>query len=146
MKRIIVLGLLITFCFFCEAQAQSLLTKVVGIEIDGKEVRKNYKVFFLSNGKWIEAEISSTGFVVPNELKNQEQVAVLITVGKYRVVFPEIRISKFEEDWIVGIDNKPFSEEFVTPEEVKKTKRAYYIKFLGTGGVTRLIFLEWKNK
>jgi hypothetical protein len=146
MKRIIVLGLLIIFSFFGEAKAQSLSTKVIRIEIDGKEVKKSYKVFFRSNDKWIEAERTSTGFIVPSGLKNQENLAVLITIGKYKVVFPEIHISKFKTDWVIGVDNKPFSEEVVKPEEVKTTKRAYYIEFLGVGLDTRLIFIERKNK
>jgi hypothetical protein len=144
MKRIIVL-LLFTFCFFCDSRAQSLSTKVVRIEIDGKENKKDYRVFFLSNGKWIEAEKTSTGFIVPNELKNEERLAVSITFGKYKVVFPEIHISKFTSDWIIGVDNKPFSEEFFNPKEVKTIKRVYYIEFLG-GLATRLLIVESKNK
>lgn len=145
-KRIVVLGLLVIFGFFCEAQAQSSATKVIKIEIDGKEVKKNYKVFFLSNDRRIEAEKTSTGFIVPNKLKKQENLEVLITFGKYELWFPEIHISKFKTDWVIGVDNEPFSEEYVRPQEVHNAKRAYYIKFQGIGLDTRLIFTEWKNR
>ncbi len=146
MKRIIAVGLLITFCFFCEAKAQSLSTKIVRIEIDGKEVKKIYKVFFLSNGKWIESERTSTGFSVPSELMTEEYLTVLITFGKYKLKFSEIHISNFNENWVVGVDKKPFSDEFVKPEEAKTTKRAYYIQFEGIGLVRQLVITEKKAK
>ena len=148
MKRIIALGLFIIFGFFCEAQAQSLSTRVIRIEIDGKEVQKHYKVFFLncSDDKWIEAEKTSTGFIVPTKFKNEEYVQVLITLGKYRLEFPEIHNSKFKTGWVIGVDNEPFSEEYVRPRDVQRTKRAYYIKFQGVGLDTVLVFTEWKNK
>lgn len=145
MKRIIVLGLLITSGFFCEAKAQAVSTNILRIEIDGKEVRKSYQVFFLSNDKWVEAEKTSTGFVVPGELKTEEHLTVLITFGKQKLWFPDIHISKFNTDWIVGIDKKPYSDEFIRPEEAKITKRVYYIQFLGVGLVTQMVVTEKKN-
>jgi hypothetical protein len=142
MKRILVLGLL-TFCFFCAAGAQSLSTKILRLEVDGKEVRKSYKVFFLSAGGRSEAEKTATGFVVPSELTTQEHLAVLITFGKYKLEFSDIHISKFHTDWVVGVDKKPFSEELVRPEEAEKTRRVYYIKFQnGIGLDTELVVKE----
>jgi hypothetical protein len=146
MKSIIVLGLLATLCLFCEARARSFSTKIVRIEIDGKEVKKDYKVFFLSNDKWIEAERTSIGFVIPSKLRNEEYLTVLITFGKHRLEFSKIHISKFNQDWIVGVDKKPFSEEFVKPEEAKITKRVYYIQFEGSGLGTQLVITEKKTK
>jgi hypothetical protein len=98
MKRLFVLGLLITSCLVGAAKAQSLSTKIVRIEIDGKEVQENHKVFFLSNGNLIEAERTSTGFVIPNELKKEEHWAGLITSGKYKLGFSDIHILNFEVD------------------------------------------------
>ena len=143
MKRIIISILLIIFCFFCEAMAQSP-TKIIRLEIDGKEVKKSYKVFFFSDGKWIESDKTSTGFVIPSELKTKEYLTVLITFGKYKLKFSDIHISNFSEDWIVGVDKKPFSDEFVKPEEAKITKRAYYIQFEG-GDPSRLLVITEKK-
>jgi hypothetical protein len=145
MKRIIA-SLLIVLGLFCQAQAQSFSTKIVRIEIDGKEVKKDYKVFFLSKAKWIEAERTVTGFVIPSELRNVEYLGVLITFGKHRLGFLEIHVSKFTREWIVGVDQKPFSEEFVKREEAKRTKRAYYIQFQGGGLDTQLVVTEKKTK
>jgi hypothetical protein len=146
MKRIIVLGLLIIFGFFCEAKAQSLSTKILRIEIDGKETRKSYKVFFLSNGERIEAERTSTGFIIPSELKDEEYLTVLITFGKYRLEFARVHFSKFTEDWVIGIDKKPFSEENIEPEKAEMAKRVYYIVFEGSALETRLVIIEHRNK
>jgi hypothetical protein len=149
MKKTIILGLFLILCIFYKANAQSMSAKIVRFEIDKKEVKRSYKVFFLSNGKWIEAEKTSNGFVVPGELRNEKFLAVLITFGKYKLEFSEIHISAFSTNinWTVGIDKKPFSKEFAKPDEMKMIKRLYYIKFEGDGGLdTQLIVAIKKNK
>src|SRR3712207_3678843 len=138
MKGMLVLGL-IAFCFLGGVKAQPLSTKILKIEIDGKEIKKNYKIKFLSNDKWIEAERTYTGFIIPAEVKNQEYPSVLITFGKYKLEFLRIHISKFTEDWIVGVDKKPFSDELISPERAKTVKRIYYIEFKGKGIGTYLV-------
>lgn len=129
---------------FSIVQGQSLSTRLEKIEINGKEAKKSYKVFFLSNDKWIESEKTSTGFIIPSELKCEEYLTILITFGKYKLEFSKIPISKFNEDWIVGVDKKPFSEEYVKPEEMESIKRVYYIQFLGKSEVTQLVVKEKK--
>ncbi|HEX8368489.1 MAG TPA: hypothetical protein VF604_08105 [Pyrinomonadaceae bacterium] len=142
MKIVIVLGLFFTLGFFYEANAQSESTKIVRFEIDGKEVRKNHKIFFRLNDKLVESKKTSTGFIIPAELRNKEYLAVLITLGKYKLEFSEIRISKFEEDWIVGIDKKPFSEEIAYLIDKKTVKRVYYIHFAGSAIETGVVVQE----
>ena len=146
MNRIIFLGLLLTVCFFCEVKAQSLSTKIIRIEVDGKEVSKNYRVSFLSNGNWVRAERTATGFIDPNELKTEKYLTVLIAFGKYRLKFSEVHISNFTEDWIVGVGKKPFSDEFVKAEDAKTTKRAYYIQLEGGEPSRQLVITEKKIK
>ena len=41
------------------AQARCLKTYVQGININGNEYKKNYKVSILSNGKWIDNKSGS---------------------------------------------------------------------------------------
>lgn len=149
MKSVIILGLFLTLGFFYEANAQnaqSESTKIVRFEVDGKEVKKNYKVFFRSNDKWIELRKTSTGFVIPNELRNNEHLTVLIILGKYKLEFPQIRISKFEENWVVGIDNKPFSEEIGYLVKTNTVKRVYYIHFVGSALETGLVVMDKKTE
>jgi len=142
-KKLNVLGLFIVLFFFCEANAQSISTKIVRVEVDGKSTKKSYKVFFLSNGDWVESEKTATGFLIPGQLKAEQNLTILITFGKYRLEFSDIHISNFSVDWTVGVDTKPFSEEFVKPEEAKTTELAYYIKFEGEPG---RVFVVTKKK
>lgn len=145
MKKKVVLGLLLLFGSFCEAKAQSSSTQITRIEIDGKEYKKSYKVFFLLDGKWAESERTPKGFIIPDKLKTEKYLTMLVTFGKYRLEFSEIHTSKFSEDWIVGIDKKPFSEEFVTREEAKTARRVYYIEFEGNDIGTRMVVIEKKK-
>ena len=87
-----------------------------------------------------------TGFVLPAKLMTEQSLSVLITLGKHRLKFPEVHISNFNTDWIVGIDKEPFSDEFVNPEESKSVKRVYYIQFLGKGLVRQLVMKEYKTR
>lgn len=135
MKLVIVLGLFVTFGFFYESNAQTTQTestKIVRFEVDGKEVRENYKVFFRLNDDWVESSKTSTSFTIPTELKNEEYLTVLITMGKYKLMFPNIHISKFDEKWVVGIDKKPFSNEIGWLIKTDNIKRVYYIIFKGS--------------
>jgi len=122
------------------ANAQvSTVTKIERVEIDGKEIRAPYRVFFRFGEKWVEAKKTSAGFRLPGELRRQEHVSILITFRKHRLEFSDIHISKFDTTWVVGIDKKPFSEEFATTDEAKTIKRLYYIQFEGTGLETQLV-------
>lgn len=149
MKSVIILGLFITLGFFYEANAQNAQTestKIVKFEVDGKEVKKNYKVSFRLNDNWIESEKTSTGFIIPNEFRDNEYLTVLIKLGKYKFEVPKIHISKFSADWVVGIDNKPFSDEIGWNIKSKTVKRVYYIKFIGSALETiRLVIKEKKT-
>lgn len=139
MKIIIIIALLLNLCFMSEAGAQTTSTRIIKIEIDGKKVEKDYKVLFLLNGKWIESAKTSTGFIIPDELRREEYLTVLISSGRYKLKFADLHASNFRENWIVGVDNKPFSAEFVEPEDAKTTRFAYYILFEGIGLNRRLI-------
>lgn len=142
MIRVIILSLFLTLGLFLEVNAQSESAKIVRFEIDGKEVKRTYKVFFRLNDKWIESKKTSTGFMIPTELRNNESLAVLITLGKYKLEFSEMHNSKFNEKWVIGIDNKPFSEENAYLIDSRTVKRAYYINFVGSALETRLFIQE----
>jgi hypothetical protein len=134
MIKFIKLGLLL-FIFLCiGVQAQTIATTVEKLEIDGKIVKKDYKVFLYTNDKRIEAKRVKEGFIIPDELKNEEYLGTEITFGKYKLDFSKIHISNFTVSWIIGVDKKPFSDEFVKPEDVSSTKQVYYIEFSGEPG------------
>lgn len=149
MKSAIVLGLFLALGFSSEASAQktdSESTKIVRFEVDGKEVKKNYRVFFRSNDKWIESKKILTGFIVPIELRDTEYLTVLITVGKYKLEFPTIHISKFSSDWVVGVDKKPFSDEIGWLIKTKTAKRVHYIRFTGSALETVRVVVDKKTE
>ena len=135
--------LALLFLMLCSphgANAQiSTITKIERIEIDGKETKTPYRVFVRFGKRWIEAKKTSEGFRPPVELQRQEHVSILITFRKHRLEFSDIHISKFNTTWVVGVDKKPFSEEFATTEEAKTIKRLSYIRFTGTGLETQLV-------
>jgi hypothetical protein len=128
------LGLLIGIMMVLGASAQTLKTKITRIEVDEKEYKKDYKVSFLVGDTWIKAERTPTGFTVPLELQSEKHLRMLITFGKHRLEFADVDIAGFAEDWIVGVDTKPYSSLTLTEEEAKKTKQLYYIRFLGGHG------------
>ena len=147
MRKIFILGLLTTLCFcFSEIEAQSLSTKIERIEIDGKTVKKSYKVFLLSRNEWIEAEKTATGFFIPDELKTNENLSVLFTFGKYKLEFSKVHISNFDTKWIVGVDEKPYSEELISSSQAKTAKRVYYIKFQRGISLDRIMTVIQKGK
>ena len=132
-------ALLLGLCFFCTANAQSLVTKVRRVEIDGKETNTTYNVFFLSNGKWIKSRRTPSGFAVPKRISARDEITILFTFGNYRLTFPDIDSANLREEWVVGVDNRPFSEEFVRPEEAGEIKSAYYVQFESTEPVRQII-------
>lgn len=145
MKSAITLGLFLTLSFSSAANAQKIhseSTKIVRFEVDGKEVKKNYRVFFRLNNKWIESEKNSTGFIVPSEFRDTEYLTVLIVLGKYKLEFPAIHHSKFSEDWVVGVDKKPFSDEIGWLVETKTARRVHYIRFTGSALETVRVVVE----
>jgi hypothetical protein len=122
-------------CF--QVQAQTVITKITKIEIDGKKVKKDYKVLLYSENKSVEAKRTVDGFIVPAELRGKEQLGVAITFGKHKLNFSDIHISNFDTDWIVGVDKKPFSDEVIYLDGAKAAKSAYYITFISDTGLDR---------
>jgi len=55
-------------------------------------------------------------------------------------LFEPVYIAKFQTDWVVGIDNKPFDQENVDLQFAGKIQTIYYIDFVPTSGdETRLV-------
>ena len=134
MKTLVILGLIVICGLVSEVNAQSQSTRIVRLEIDGKEVKTSYRIFFLSSGDWTEAQKTATGFILPREVENKESLTLTIKFGKHKLTFENVHISNFKTDWTVGVDKKPFSEEFVNPDEKRAIEQVYYLKFEGEPG------------
>ena len=130
-----------------EVRAQSGSTRIVRLEVDKKEVKKSYRIFFLSQGRWIEAQKTADGFILPRAVQNEENVTLRITFGKYKLEFAGVHISNFAVNWIVGVDKKPFSEDLVDSEQnaEREIEAVYYIVFEGEPD-RRVTVMKWKKR
>lgn len=131
MKTLAIFALILTCGFLAKVNAQPQTTRIVRLEVDGKQVKKSYRIFFLSEGTWAEAQKTAAGFKLPRAIENEEYLTLMIAFGKYRLKFDKVHVSNFRTDWIVGVDTKPFSEEFVRPDEQRAIEQIYYIQFVG---------------
>lgn len=104
-------------------------TRVRWIEVDGEEIAKPYYVMFRTGPTYVTAERTKKGFLLPPEVRGQRSLTLTVVFDKYDLDFFELDRSLFDEEWIIGVDTKPFSEEFVRREEQKGAKLAYYIRF-----------------
>lgn len=146
------LTILITACCIAvlanSVKAQTNCVKVK-FEVDGKEVKQKFKVVLYVSDKVIEPSVSETGFTVPPEIKEGDEVKVRFLSGEYDLFFDSLHSSKFGTDWVVGVDNKPFDKENTEPEEPapdgKELSKIYYIIFLSKKGLdTRLVMKVYK--
>src|SRR6185312_15697581 len=112
-----------TYGLVFEVKAQSQSTRIVSLEVDGKEVKNSYRIFFLSGGRWIEAQKTADRFTLPKAIQKEEYLTLMIMFGGYRLKFERVHISNFTVDWIVGIDKEPFSEDLVPPGEKRAIRQ-----------------------
>ena len=117
-----------------QAKAQTQSVKILKIEIDGKEVKQDFKVLLYANGSVIEPMRVENSFLVPVEVKNCKTVSVRFLFGDYNLFFDSVYLAKFETDWIVGVDKKPFDQEYVPRKEARKFKFVYYLQFVSHQG------------
>ncbi|HKO98274.1 MAG TPA: hypothetical protein VJU86_14850 [Pyrinomonadaceae bacterium] len=131
MKRQLLLAIsLMMLCVGANAQPTS--TKIVEFTIDNKQVKRPFQVFLYAGGKEFEAKRTENGFVIPRELRGDQNIVTKIRVGKYELNFGEIPRDKFGLDWQVEIDTKPFSTGRLTREEAKRTRLVYFLRYGGS--------------
>ncbi|MBK8148036.1 MAG: hypothetical protein IPN69_23140 [Acidobacteria bacterium] len=139
MNKLGSVGIVMMMVWVSIASAQSALTTISRIEIDGQEIKTKYRVFFQLNDKWIRAKQTKSGFLIPTELSGRESLSVLIKFRKYRLTFSGIHFSKFDESWVVGIDKKPFSTDLINDNDPTLIRQLYYIRFDGARESTILV-------
>jgi hypothetical protein len=124
------------------ANAQPASTRIVGFTIDTKDVKQPFRVFLYAGGKEFEATRTQNGFLIPRELLGNPEIVTKIRVGKYELNFGGIPRDKFELDWQIEIDTKPFSIGRLTREEAKRTRFIYFLRY----GGSELIFTVRKHQ
>src|ERR1700755_3278409 len=134
-------SILTAYCFAVHAkpvQARPRVVNILKLEVDGREVHKDFKILLYVDGREIAPARAGNGFIVPPELEGHENIDVRITWDEYDLTFDSVYISKFDTDWVVGVDKKPFDEENtaseVPPPPGKDLAMVYYIDFLPKDG------------
>jgi hypothetical protein len=72
---------------------------------------------------------------------------VRFTSGKYDLLFESVYLSKFEGEWVIGVDNKPYeADNAASAQAGKPIKQIYYINFHPIqGDGTRMVVISYKQ-
>ena len=134
--------LLCLLTFAVSAKSQRVITRIVSIEINRKEVKKPYRVILSAGGRELQATRTPDGFVLPDNFRQERTITAHIIFGKYDLALYDIPISRFSDEWRIGVNKKPFEEQFlVTPEERRNLLFIYYVDF----DQTQLFFKVYKR-
>lgn len=136
MSRILYL-LMLLCCSGLLASSLAGQTKTVKVkfEVDGKEVHQKFRILLYAGDEIIEPRIVQGGFTVPPEIRKYEKVGVRFLSEDDDLFFESVYLSKFETDWVVGIDRKSFASENVSSSSPgSETKLIYYINFISKDG------------
>lgn len=109
---------------------QTKAVRILKFEVDGRRIEKNFKILLYVSKQVIAPTINENSFVLPPSVREQESIGVRFLCGKYNLFFDHVAVSSFDVDWVIGIDHKPFKQEYVEAEEAKKLKLLYYISFV----------------
>jgi hypothetical protein len=140
------------FAIFCclvavnSVQAQDRKVKILRFEVDNKEIKSDFKIFLYTIDKEIEPLRDGNSFFVPREI-DSSIVTVRFITGSYDLLFYPIYPSKFNTDWVIGVDKKPFDIDNASSEEARNLKMIYYLQFVShTGDDTILVVTIPKKK
>jgi hypothetical protein len=112
------------------AAPQTDAVRILKFEVDGRRIEKRFKIVLYVGKQAIEPTMKGNSFVLPPSVREQESVGVRFLCGKYNLLFDHVTISSFDVDWIIGVDHKPFKQEYVEPETADKLRLLYYISFV----------------
>jgi hypothetical protein len=126
-------------------QAQDRKVKIVRFEVDNKEIKSDFKIMLYLNNKKIEPSRDGNSFLVPQEIDNSVVTVRFISDG-YDLLFHPIYPSKFDTDWIVGVDKKPFDTDNASPQEARNLKMIYYLQFVSPNGDDTILVVNVHKK
>jgi hypothetical protein len=120
--------------------------KILRIDIDGRSVKSDFKLYVNKDGRRLEPVRSGRSFRVPAGL-GCEPVSVEVLVKGLHLLFEPIYPSKFTTNWIIGVDKQPFEGETLGTDNSRDVKLIYYIQFVSAqGDDTRLVITEKKKQ
>lgn len=127
------------------APPQRNAVRILKFEVDGRRIEKRFKIVLYVGKQVIEPTMKGDSFVLPSSVRDQESVGVRFLCGKYNLFFDHVALSSFDVDWIIGVDHKPFKQEYVEPETADKLRLLYYISFVPKDADgTRLVVKVYK--
>lgn len=108
--------------------SQEKRVKVVGIEVNDKPITSKFKVKIIDGNEVLDAITDENGFVLPAKIVGKN-VGVIFEFKKHILMFFFVSAANFNEDWIVGVDTKPFNKEYIGGADPSKTALINYIRF-----------------
>jgi len=108
------------------------------VRVDERDIEEPVRIWLEINDEWVQPLSFENGFVVPDQIWEQEATNVKVAIGKKTIRLPELHSSAFDTDWVIGIDYPPFAPENVSAlsrnkaerrQEVQRIAWMYYISF-----------------
>lgn len=133
-----------SFAMTVSAQSKSVEFR---FEVDGVPKKGSPRVVFYAGHENLEAAISGNNFVVPPSLYKYEKVDVRFISGEYNLLFESVYLSKFEGDWVIGVDRKPFDKgNTAAAQPCRQIREIHYINFNSLqGDGTRMMVITYKK-
>lgn len=119
--------------------------RVLRFEVDGKPVRKSFRVSLFDNDKFVDLKTVKDGFILPAKFTSHEFVGIRFRIGHYDLFFDPVYRAKFETEWIVGVDTKPFDPDIVYDEAAKRADVVHYIEFESKVGDGTILLVLPRN-
>ncbi|HSS20810.1 MAG TPA: energy transducer TonB [Pyrinomonadaceae bacterium] len=119
--------------------------KVLRFEVDGKLVRKTFRVSLYDNDKFVNLKTVKDGFILPAKFTRHEFVRIRFRIGRYDLFFDPVYRAKFDTDWIVGVDTKPFDPDIVYGETAKHADVVHYIEFEPRSGDGTILLIPQRD-
>ena len=132
------------FAMTVSAQSKSVEFR---FEVDGAPKKGHPRIVLYAGDEKVEASISDSDFVFPSSLQKYEKVDVRFISGKYNLLFESVYLSKFEGEWVIGVDRKPFDKDNIASAQPgRHIREIYYINFNPLhGDGTRMVVITYKK-
>lgn len=145
MKKLNLLIAILACFAISSVQAQDRKVKMLRFEVDKKEIKSDFRIILYLNKKKIEPIRDGNSFSVPQEINNSVVSVRFISAG-YDLLFYPIYPSKFDTDWIIGVDKKPFDPDDASPQEARNLKMIYYLQFVSHDGDDTILTVNVRKK
>lgn len=133
-----------SFAMTVSAQSKSVKFR---FEVDGVPKKGHPTIVLYAGDQKVEAAISDNSFVFPSALDKHEKVNVRFISGEYNLLFESVYLAKFEGEWVIGVDKKPFDKaNTASAQSGRQIREIHYIDFSPLqGDGTRMVVISYKK-